>query len=128
TLSVVLISAVVMTFIVGQRTNANSATLLNEANDTQLVTTWLPADLQSVSPLPGNVVIGNGAATPTENAPSAVGTGCSPEPVNDANHFNALRLNWMQIDGALVFSSYRIEEVTGPAAPEWQLVRYSCVG
>ena len=98
TLSVVLMSAVVMTFIVGQRTNANSATLLNEANDTQLVTTWLPADLQSVSPLPGNVVIGNGAAMPTENAPSAVGTGCSPEPVNDANHFNALRLNWMQIE------------------------------
>src|SRR5262245_21368144 len=99
-LSIVLITVVAMTFILGQRTDAHTGVVLNESNDAQLVNTYLPGDLQSVSPGSADVVIGNGVPPMIQqNAPSGQRTQCSPDPLNDATHFNALRLKWTQADG-----------------------------
>lgn len=104
----VIVGVISTAMIVGLHADASTRTRLAESHDAQLVSVYLPPDLQSTS---GDVV-----AAPATN------TECSGGP-------NFLRLKWTEqltTGGATTtyVAAYRIAQ--DPTSGEWQLVRYSC--
>jgi prepilin-type N-terminal cleavage/methylation domain-containing protein len=97
--------------IVGLRTGDETTNRLAGSNDAQLVSIWLPADVQSTGNQLSDVV-----ATPTAN------TECS-------GISNVLRLKWRATETAggatnTYVAAYAISQAS---TGEWRLIRYSCV-
>ena len=103
--------------IVGLKTTGLTSTRLDESHDTQQLTTYLPADLQSVQE--GGV-----------DTSSASGSGCAPAG-NESDYTswrNVLKLTWTQSLPAPAHTftaAYRVgQRVAVPQ--DWRLIRYAC--
>ena len=105
--------------VVGLRTTSATANRITSSHDAQLVSTYLPADLQSVGSAAGDV---NLAATVTSHCP-----GAPPQ--------NVLQLHWsQQTDGAGSTTNYYAQYVVAQAGAntgnhnqgDWELTRYYC--
>ena len=104
----IVIGPVTMGVIVGLRTSDETASRLAGSNDAQLLSVWLPGDIQSAGNQSGDVV-----ATPTAN------TECSG--IN-----NALRLKWREIQGSTT-TYVAAYAVSANGTGVWRLIRYYCV-
>ena len=105
TLTVMVIGAVAAMFIAGLQSNSSTSNRLAESHDAQLLSSYLPSDLLSVS---------SGVDTKPATA-----TGCA-----SSAGANVVTLKWSQtLPTPMNFvASYR----TLQAGTEWQLVRFSC--
>lgn len=116
-ISVMAMGAVTTAFIVGLSTSETTTTKLAASNDAQMLASYLPSDMLSVS----RTGVDTGAAT---------ATGCNDTVVSTedgAKTRNWLRLQWSQDVGGVVtkyVASYR----TRFSTDSWQLVRYFCSG
>lgn len=100
-----IVAAVSASLIVGLRTTDDSATRLIESHDAQLVTVYLPPDIQAASDV---------VASPASNSECSGGS-------------NLLRLRWTETIGGVTTTytaAYRLVD----APPVKELVRYFCVG
>jgi prepilin-type N-terminal cleavage/methylation domain-containing protein len=108
---IVILAPLTAGVIVGLRTGDETSNRLAGSNDAQLISAWLPADLQSTGNQLSDVV-----ATPTAN------TECS-------GVSNVLRLKWRAAETAggatnTYVAAYAISQAS---TGEWRLIRYSCV-
>jgi prepilin-type N-terminal cleavage/methylation domain-containing protein len=95
---------------VALRTTDETSNRLAGSNDAQLLSIWLPADVQSTGNLSTDVV-----ATPTAN------TECS-------GLTNALRLKWRATETTGTTNTYVAAYATALSSTgDWRLLRYSCV-
>lgn len=95
--------------IVGLRTTDETANRLNGSNDAQILSVWLPPDIQSTGNQVGDVVY-----SPTVN------TECS-------NVSNRLRLKWRETQGSTTTSYVVAYAVVAGTGGGWTLVRYQCI-
>lgn len=108
----IIIVPIAASLFLGLRTNDETANRLAGSNDAQLLSTWLPPDLQSAGNQSGDVV-----ATPTVN------TDCSG--VN-----NVLRLRWRatEVAGGSSTTYVAAYAIAQASTADYRLVRYYCVG
>lgn len=104
----VVIAPLTAALIVALRTTDETSNRLAGSNDAQLLSIWLPGDIQSAGNQSGDIV-----AAPTAN------TECS-------GVTNLLRLRWRETQSTTTtyVAAYAIR--SGPDGT-WRLVRYSCV-
>lgn len=120
TISVLAVGAVTTAFIVGLTTSETTTTRVKATHDAELLSSYLPADVLSVSP----TGVDTGAST---------ATGCNDSVVAAEDHVtsrNWLRLQWSQDLGAAggvtyYSSSYRTRSDGNGG---WVLVRHFCSG
>ena len=95
--------------IVGLRTTDETASRLTGSNDAQILSVWLPPDIQSVGNLVGDVVY-----SPTVNTEC---TGIS----------NRLRLKWRETQGSTTNNYVAAYAIVAASNNRWFLQRYLCV-
>ena len=95
--------------IVGLRTTDETASRLTGSNDAQILSVWLPPDIQSTGNQAGDVVF-----SPTVN------TECS-------NVSNRLRLNWRETQGSSTNTYVAAYAVIAATDNRWFLQRYLCI-
>ena len=108
----IIIVPIAASLFLGLRTSDETANRLAGSNDAQLLSSWLPPDVQSAGNQSGDVV-----ATPTVN------TDCSG--VN-----NVLRLRWRatEVAGGTSTTYVAAYAITQASTGEYRLVRSYCVG
>ncbi len=94
--------------LIGLRTSDETANRLAGSNDAQLLSVWLPPDVQSAGGSAGDVV---GSLTGN--------TDCS-------GRANALRLGWRETLGSTTTSFVAAYAVSQDSVGDWRLVRYFC--
>jgi prepilin-type N-terminal cleavage/methylation domain-containing protein len=92
---------------VGERTTAATANRLESTHDAQLVSIYLPADIQSAGNAAGDVVVTPGNSD------------CSGMP-------NLLRLRWTVTETLGVQSTYQVAYAVTQSGDEWRLTRFYC--
>jgi len=116
-ISIMAMGAVTTAFIVGLSTSDTTTTRLAASNDAQMLASYLPSDMLSVS----RTGVDTGAST---------ATGCNDTVVASENHTtsrNWLRLQWSQ-DVAGTITNYSASYRTRSSTDSWQLMRYFCSG
>ena len=95
--------------IVGLRTTDETANRLTGSNDAQILSAWLPPDIQSTGNVAGDVVY-----SPTAN------TECS-------GVSNRLRLKWRETQGSTTNNYVVAYAIVSASEGRWFLQRYQCV-
>jgi hypothetical protein len=93
--------------MVGEATTSATANRLESSHDAQLVSIYLPADIQSTGAAVGDVDT------------SLANTDCSGKP-------NLLRLRWTTTEALLTPVTYSAAYAVTQAGTEWRLTRYYC--
>jgi prepilin-type N-terminal cleavage/methylation domain-containing protein len=123
----IVASALGFATIVGLKTFGGTGNKVASSHDAQLVSIYLPADLQSTGDAVGDVVVDPGytSSAPGANFVVAANTECS-------NRANLLRLQWAVDEdgpgpgGTMVFqAAYALGQNTDG---DWELTRYFCDG
>ena len=106
-ISGIIMGPIAASLLVGLRTSDETSNRLAGSNDAQLLSIWLPPDVQSTGGTAGDVSTGSN-------------TDCS-------GVSNALRLQWRETVGSTT-STYVVAYAVGQAGTgEWRIVRHECL-
>jgi prepilin-type N-terminal cleavage/methylation domain-containing protein len=120
----IVVVAISSALIVGLKTFAGTDNKVISSTDAQLVSVYLPADLQSVGTAPGSVTADPTYTTATPGGNFAVGVIGDCAPANTGTDINVLRLSWADDGGGASYVVvYRVVLSDG----DWQLRRYACI-
>jgi prepilin-type N-terminal cleavage/methylation domain-containing protein len=119
----IVVVAVSSALIVGLRTFAGTDNRIVSSTDAQLLSVYLPADLQSVGVAPRSIVADGAHTTTTTGGNFAVDVIADCAPANTSTDTNVLRLSWSDSGAATTYIAvYRVEK----GAEDWRMVRYFC--
>jgi prepilin-type N-terminal cleavage/methylation domain-containing protein len=105
-ISGIIMGPIAASLLVGLRTSDETSNRLAGSSDAQLLSIWLPPDVQSAGGVAGDVS-------------TSSNTDCS-------GVTNTLRLQWRETSGSTT-STYVAAYAVRPNGTEWRLVRYQCL-
>jgi hypothetical protein len=106
-ISGIIMGPVAASLLVGLRTSDETSNRLTGSNDAQMLSIWLPPDVQSTGGTAGDVA-------------TSGNTDCS-------GVSNVLRLRWRETAGSTTTTYSVAYAVAQAGTGEWRLVRYQCV-